>query len=106
MAAMVMLSWTGSTPVRKTLGRAPVEDGLHHGDELAADLADHIGGLEVLGAVEVFAVDQRQEFRILDVVLPGEADECASASIWWQFIEVQALFRGADVCSRLLRAQR
>ena len=56
-------------------------------------------------AMQVLAVEQCQEFRVGDVVLPGEFDQCADRLQRIEFIEVQGLLGIADAGVGLLRAQ-
>src|SRR4051812_28112339 len=52
-----------------TGGTAPQNVG-DQGDERRVQLLDLLRALEMLGAVQVLVVEQRNEFRIVEIVLP------------------------------------
>ena len=76
---------------------------LQHGDmiadadELAAGGLDDFRFLQVLCAVQVLAVDERQEFRVLEVIFPGESNQLFERDLRIEILQVQFLFRATDV---------
>ena len=58
--------------------------------------------LEVLRLVEVLAVDQGEEFRMFEVVGPGELDQRPDRFFGVQVLEVEVLLGAANVEERLL----
>ncbi|MNY09865.1 hypothetical protein D3C86_1428070 [compost metagenome] len=55
------------------------------------------GALQVRGLVQVLAVDQGQEMRVFQVVLPGEAHQFADRFHRLQFFELELALGLADV---------
>ena len=56
--------------------------------------------------VQVFAVDQRQEFRVVEIVLPGEAHEARDRLCRGELVEHQPLLGPADIGPRLFENGR
>ena len=76
----------------------------HHGadhlDERRVHRLDLGRALQMAGLGEVFGVEQRQEFRIADEVIPGEVDQPLDRLGRIEMFEIEAALLGRGSCRR------
>ena len=83
-------------PEQAALG-ASLQDVRNGGDEGRMQRANAARALQVAGPVQVLAVEQDRERRVLDVVVPGERDEAADRLRRLDLGQVQVLLLAADL---------
>jgi hypothetical protein len=81
----------------KLLPPAALEHAVKQLDQRRIHVLDALGALEVCSAVQVLAVEQGDEFGMLEVVVPGEGDQPADRLHGLHLVQMQLLLGLANV---------